>query len=448
MGATGTAPAGTRPRLEKTYVRDLPSRLGQRVAVYGWFNGMHRAGTGRVLVIRDRTGTVPAVYRGTGAAAEVDGLSPESAVRVVGTVRTGASARFGAIEVDAESIDVVARAESPLPRDGQLESTAGVERRHLDLRARDRFLVFEVQTTLEAAARDFLLASGFVEIHTPKVAAADCASLGPAVGVDHFGQSAAPPSQAYLQLAMAAGFDRVFETGLALLGPASRSAPGTDDQGADSTQLNLEVSWIDSPEELMTLLADLLRRALFAVQEVHGRDIERCFSMPMDLPDATIPRLPLTRALELTGHAGSSSGRLSPGDEQALCRYAYERYGHGYVFLTGYPGAERPFSAMREDTVPGTALSQPRTFVLLGHGLELATGAQREHRYDRLRAQAGAAEAPEGRAPDWYFDMFRHGCPPHGGLGLGLNLLLMTLLHRPSIRDTSFACRGSGRSLP
>jgi aspartyl/asparaginyl-tRNA synthetase len=445
VAAAGTASAGARPALEKTYVRDLPKRLGQRVALYGWFNGMYRASGGRVLVIRDRTGTVPALYRGTSAAAEVDGLSPESAVRVVGTVRTGGSARFGAVQVDAESIDVLARAESPLPRGGP-RVPAG-ERRHLDLRAREQFLVFEVQTTLEAAVREFLLASGFVEIHTPKVTAADRGSADPVLEVSYFGQSASltQSPQAYLQLAMAAGFDRVFEVGPAFQADTADAAH----QAAESTRLDLEVSWIDSPDELMCLLADLLRCALFAVQEMHGLDIERCFAVAVELPDGTIPRLPLSRALELIGRAGSPSGRLSPDDEQALCRYAYERHGHGYLFLTGYPAAERPFSAMRdEEPAPGGPAAQSRGFVLLRHGLEVAAGAQREHRYDRLRAQAGAAVAAEGHPPDWYFDMFRHGCPPHGGLGIGLNRLLMALLGRASIRDTSFVFRGPGRLLP
>ncbi|HVQ91182.1 MAG TPA: amino acid--tRNA ligase-related protein [Mycobacteriales bacterium] len=437
MAAAGTVPPGARPALEKTYVRDLPKRLGQRVALYGWFNGMHRAGGGLVLVIRDRTGTVPAVYRGTAAAAGVDGLSPESAVRVVGTVRTGAGARFGAIEVDAESIDVLALAESPLPRDGQYESSAPIERRHLDLRGREQFLVFAVQTTLEAAVRDFLLGSDFVEIHTPKVTPAGCGPGDPLVGVSFDGQSAAlsPSPQAYLQLAMAAGFDRVFEVGPAFPAGDAGQPP------AESTRLDLEVSWIDSPAELMSLLEDLLRRALFAVREVHGVDIEGCFGIPVELPEGTIPRLPLARALELVGRASRPHGRLSAGDEQALCRYADERYGHGYIFLTGY-ATEWPFSAMRDE--PGGL----RGFVLLGHGLELAAGAQREHRYGPLRAQAAAATPGEGSPPDWYYEMFRHGCPPHGGLGIGLNRLLMGLLARPSIRDTTFASCGPGRSQP
>ncbi|MEN3358162.1 MAG: hypothetical protein V7637_2144 [Mycobacteriales bacterium] len=434
MAVTGTAPAGARPTLEKTYVRDLPKRLGQRVALYGWFNGMHRASTGRVLVIRDRTGSVPAIYRGTGAAAEVDGLSPESAVRVVGTVRTAAGARFGAIEVDAESIDVLARAESPLPRDGQSEAPAPIERRHLDLRAREQFLVFEVQTTLEAAVREFLLGSGFVEIHTPKVAPADCGPGEPVTAA-----ALAPSPQAYLQLAMAAGFDRVFEVGPAF--PAAVPGGGAD-QPAESTRLDLEVSWIDSADELMSLLEDLLRRALFAVQEMHGMDIEGCFGIPVELPEGTIPRLPLARALELTGGSGRSTGRLSAGEEQALCRYAEERYGHGYIFLTGYPATEWPFSAMRDEPAGS------RSFVLLGYGLELAAGAQREHRCERLRAQAGAVTPGRGGPPEWYYEMFRHGCPPHGGLGIGLNRMLMGLLARPSIRDTSFVTCDQGRFLP
>jgi aspartyl/asparaginyl-tRNA synthetase len=428
VAATGTVPAGARPTLEKTYVRDLPKRLGQRVALYGWFNGMHRANAGRVLVIRDRTGTVPAIYRGTGAAAEVDALSPESAVRVIGTVRTGAGARFGAIEVDAETIDVMARAESPLPRDSRFEP-ASIERRHLDLRAREQFLVFEVQTTLEAAVREFLLRAGFVEIHTPRVSAAECASAGVEI-------TALPPSpQAYLQLAMAAGFDRVFEVGPAVPTPSEVDSGG---KPAELTRLGLEVSWIDGPDELLALLADLLRRALRTVQETHGLDIERCFGIPVELPEGTIPRLPLARALELTGRAGQPGGRLSAEDERALCQYAEERYGHGYIFLTGHPATEWPFSVMRDEL-------DLHSFVLLGYGLELATGAQREHRYDRLRAQAGAVP-PGSSPPDWYFEMFRHGCPPHGGLSIGLNRLLMGLLDRPSISDTSFVSCGSGRS--
>jgi len=293
-----------------------------------------------------------------------------------------------------------------------------------------------VQTTLEAAVREFLLGSGFVGIHTPK-GDRDCAG--------------AESPQAYLQLAMAAGFDRVFEVGSTLpAAPATPAAPsevdgaGADQQPAELTRLDLEVSWIDGPDELLTLLAGLLRRALFAVQETHGLDVERCFGRPVDLPEGTIPRLPLSRALELTGRAARPGGHLSAEDARALCRYAEERYGHGYLFLTGHPPTEWPFAVMRDDP-GGLGEPTPRSFALLGHGLELAAGAQREHRYDRLRGQAAAAPAGSG-APDWYFEMFRHGCPPHGGLGIGLNRLLMGLLDRPSLRDTSFVSCGPGRS--
>jgi aspartyl-tRNA synthetase len=88
-----------------------------------------------------------------------------------------------------------------------------------------------------------------------------------------------------------------------------------------------------------------------------------------------------------------------------------------------------------------------RSFDLLWKGLEITTGAQREHRYDVLLAQA----AEHGLSPEpmrSYLDCFRYGCPPHGGFGLGLGRLLMVALGLDSIRDATFLFRGPNRLTP
>jgi aspartyl-tRNA synthetase len=113
------------------------------------------------------------------------------------------------------------------------------------------------------------------------------------------------------------------------------------------------------------------------------------------------------------------------------------------VFVTEYPASVRPFYHLRPADKPHLTAS----FDLLWKGLEITTGAQREHRYDVLLAQA----ASKGLSPDpmrWYLDCFRYGCPPHGGFGLGLGRLVMALLGLDSIRDATFLFRGPNRLTP
>jgi aspartyl-tRNA synthetase len=111
--------------------------------------------------------------------------------------------------------------------------------------------------------------------------------------------------------------------------------------------------------------------------------------------------------------------------------------------VTEYPASVRPFYHLRPVGKPHLTAS----FDLLWKGLEVTTGAQREHRYDVLLEQA----ASTGLSPEpmgWYLDCFRYGCPPHGGFGLGLGRLLMALLSLDSIRDAAFLFRGPNRLTP
>ena len=87
------------------------------------------------------------------------------------------------------------------------------------------------------------------------------------------------------------------------------------------------------------------------------------------------------------------------------------------------------------------------SFDLLWRGLEITTGAQREHRYDVLLRQLAEKGLSAGPMRD-YLNCFRYGCPPHGGLGLGLGRLLMVLLGLDSIREAAFLFRGPNRLTP
>ena len=144
------------------------------------------------------------------------------------------------------------------------------------------------------------------------------------------------------------------------------------------------------------------------------------------------------RILRSAGWDGPAE-ELNPEGERRLAAAA----GHEFVFVTRYPASARPFYHMRPADQPDLTHS----YDLLWKGLEITTGAQREHRHDVLLRQA----AEKGLAPEPmtdYLNCFRYGCPPHGGFGLGLGRLLMVMLGLDSLREATFLFRGPNRLAP
>ena len=81
------------------------------------------------------------------------------------------------------------------------------------------------------------------------------------------------------------------------------------------------------------------------------------------------------------------------------------------------------------------------------NGLEVTTGAQREHRLETLKKQA-AEKGLDTQHIQFYLDFFRYGCPPHGGFGFGLTRMLMVMLGLPAVRKSTFLTRNPNRLTP
>ena len=75
----------------------------------------------------------------------------------------------------------------------------------------------------------------------------------------------------------------------------------------------------------------------------------------------------------------------------------------------------------------------PMGYDLIWRGVEITTGAQREHRYDILKSQAKEKGLDED--VKFYLEFFKYGCPAHGGFGLGVDRLTMLICKDDSIRD-------------
>ena len=424
-------------------VADLRSCTGQTVTVAGWVHALRLQRAMQFVLVRDHTGMVQLTHRrdGTALEAELEGLTVESAVRVTGRVAGNPVVSLGGLEIIPERVTVENWAATPLPIDDNTGPEGRLDWRFLDVRRHPAArLVFAVQTTAEQAMREFAYASGCTEMHTPKLMGSASESGAEVFELGYFGSSAylAQSPQFYKQMAIAAGVDRVFE-----IGPVFRAEPSfTSRHATEFTGVDVELAWISDVEDVMDFEERMLAHTLAAVDGAHGEQIAEFFGTRVTVPKVPFPRITMARAHEMLGTAGTRAD-LDPAGERAISARMTELTGHEFVFVTGYPASVRPFYHMRPAGQPDLTCS----FDLLWKGLEITTGAQREHRYDVLVRQA-AEKGLSAASMRYYLDCFRYGCPPHGGLGLGLGRLLMALLGLDSIREATFLFRGPNRLTP
>ena len=427
-------------------VGELAGLVGSIVRLCGWVEAVVDADGGPALVLRDPTGF--AELRPTPGddelAVEVSGLRRESAVEAVGTVE-GAGQGANS-HVALQRLRVVGVALADLPVDDETPIDQRLDWRFVDLRRPRNRLVFDVQTTVEHAMRQVWRSEGFVELHSPKLRPTPNKSGSELFSVEYFGRKAylAQSPQFYKQMAMASGLDRIFE-----IGPVFRANPLiTSRHDTEFTSVDVEISWIDSHHDVMAFEERWLRHVLEVVEGTHGDDIARWFGVEVAVPEVPFPRVHMADAhkiLEDAGHdvQGKAEGDLDAEGERLVAEYVAAELRHEFVFVTDYPEWIRPFYHMRSADDP----SRTRSFDLLWKGLEITTGAQREHRPDLLAAQARARGVPLGPI-GYYLDFFRFGCPPHGGFGLGLTRFLMSLLGVDDVRQVTYLHRGPLRITP
>ncbi len=435
--------------MERTMIGELAGKVGEQVKVRGWVNALRDQKSVQFVILRDESGMAQVVLakaeQPSGLNEAVSALTAESAVTLTGTVLADERVKLGGLELRLEALEVDSAADPELPIAPDSALDKRIDWRYLDLRRPDRRLIFEVQTAVERAMREFWRQEQFVELHSPKLMASASESGAELFHVDYFEGDAylAQSPQFYKQMAMAAGFGKVFE-----VGPVFRANPSfTSRHDTEFTSVDMEISWIDSHEDVMHLEERWLAHVLAAVKESHGASIEATFATEVVVPELPFPRVTLEDAKEMVraaGHDVPGAGHdLDPPTERALSALIKERHGHEFVFVTDYPASVRAFYHMRHEDDP----TLTKSFDLLWRGIEVTTGAQREHRQDRLLAQAADRGIDVGPI-QYYLDFFRYGCPPHGGFGFGLTRLLMQMLGQDNVREVTFLYRGPHRLTP
>jgi aspartyl-tRNA synthetase len=432
-------------------IKNLAATSEGPVSVSGWVDTVRDQKKVQFVVLRDESGAVQLVHPRAAEgepddlAAIISGLSIGTFLTATGELKHDERVKLGGVEVKVAELAITGAAfpEPPIADDSGIDKR--MDWRFLDLRVPKNALIFKIQTTLLHAWRTYWVENDFIEIHTPKLMASASESKAELFEVGYFEGKAylAQSPQFFKQMAQPAGFGKIFE-----VGPAFRADPSfTSRHATEFTSIDSELSWIDSHEDVMKLHEELLVAGFQAVKDKHGAEIEALFGVEVTVPTLPFPRIPLAEAKKVVAERGYEVPRhdddMDPEGERQISAWAKETFGHEFVFLTDYASSIRPFYHMRHE---GDA-SLTNSYDLIFNGVEISTGAQREHRVDVLIEQA-KDKGLEPEELDFYLDFFRHGVPPHGGFGMGLSRVLMLMLHLPNLRETTYLFRGPTRLTP
>lgn len=419
---------------------------GNRVKVNGAIHTIRDMGTVAFIILRKREGLVQCVFEEGVSKFDLKDLKEADTVEVTGIFTASEKAPQG-VEIRIEEIRILSEPAKPLPLpvakwklDTSLE--ARLNYRPISLRNIRERAKFKIQEGIVRGFRDFLYEQGFTEIHTPKIGAKSAEGGANVFKLDYFHKPAIlqQSPQFYKQM-MVGVFDRVFETA-----PVFRAEKhNTKRHLNEYTSLDFEMGYIDGFEDIMAMEAGLLQYTMKILQKDYARELK---ILGIELPK--VEEIPAVRFDEVKKMVSEKYGRkiknpfdLEPEEELLISQYAKEEWDADFVFVTHYPSKKRPFYAMDDPEDTTYTLS----FDLLFQGMEITTGGQRIHDYNKLMEKMETRGMTE-EGMEQYLSAFKHGMPPHGGLGIGLERLTMKLIGEDNVREATLFPRDLSRLEP
>lgn len=428
--------------MKRIMVEELKNHINEEVIVKGWLYRIRKLKAVTFLILRDRTGMVQCIA--INELSDIKGLKLETVVSITGKV-VPSSNSFNPFEIQVEGINILSEVTEELPieinkKDLEVNLDIMLNNRVLSLRHEKKNAIFMIQNIIVEAFREFLKNEGFTEMFTPKIVSEGAEGGSEIFHLKYFEQNAflAQSPQFYKQMMVAAGFERVFETGHAY----RAEEHNTNRHLNEYVSMDLEMGFIEGFEDIMDLEEALMKHILIELEKRGGKYIEL---LEASLPVITdsIPRIRFSEALEIlnTKYNKNLVGDLDPEGERLFCSYVKEKYNSDFVFLTHYPREKRPMYTMP------CGETETNSFDLLFRGIEITTGGQRIHSYDMLVNNI----IHKGLNPknyEYYLSTFKYGVPPHGGLAIGLERLTAMILGLNNVRETSLFPRDRTRLLP
>ena len=421
-------------------------RIGTEVKVNGAIHTIRDMGTIAFIILRKREGLVQCVYEEDISKFDLKDVKEADTVEVTGVLVESAKAPNG-IEIRLGELKILSEPAEPMPlpiSKWKLNTSleAKLNYRPISLRNIRERAKFRIQEGIVRGFRDFLYKEGFTEIHTPKIGAKSAEGGANLFRLEYFHRPAIlqQSPQFYKQM-MVGVFDRVFETA-----PVFRAEKhNTKRHLNEYTSLDFEMGYIDGFEDIMAMETGFLQYTMELLKKEYARELQ---ILNIEVPKTD--NIPAVRFDEIKRLVSEKYDRkiknpfdLEPEEETLISRYAKEEWDADFVFVTHYPSKKRPFYAMDDPEDPTYTLS----FDLLFRGMEITTGGQRIHDYHELLAKMEKRGMTD-EGMEQYLSAFKHGMPPHGGLGIGMERLTMKMMNEDNVRETTLFPRDLSRLEP
>ena len=422
------------------------SMKDQEATVEGAIHSIRNMGDVAFVILRKKEGLFQTVYENDKTNVSIHDLKEAMCVRLTGTLHEEERAPHGR-ELRISHVEILSSPAEPLPLaidkwklNTSLE--AKLNYRPIALRNMQERAKFKIQEALVRAFRDYLYEKGFTEIHTPKLGAKSAEGGANLFKLEYFHRPAIlqQSPQFYKQM-MVGVFDRVFETA-----PVFRAEKhNTKRHLNEYTSLDFEMGYIDGFEDIMAMETGFLQYTMKLLESSYAEELK---ILGITLPKVDkIPRVRFDEAKKRVAEKYDRQFRnpfdLEPEEEYLIGQYFKEEYDSDFVFVTHYPSKKRPFYAMDDPEDETYTLS----FDLLFHGLEITTGGQRIHDYNKLMEKINK-RGMETEGMESYLSAFKHGMPPHGGLGIGLERLTMQIIGEDNVREATLFPRDLSRLEP
>lgn len=416
--------------LAQVDLQSLKENIGGEVSLNACVHKIKDMGGFAFIMLRTGRYVFQSTYSPENCDFNLSDIKEGTYVAVSGTVREEQRA-IGGIEIVLKTLEVlsVPAEEYPLhvsARQLGCSLDANLKYRSTALRNPRERATFKIAEGVCEGFRRFMLKEGFTEIHTPKIVAHGAEGGANIFKLKYFDKDVylAQSPQFYKQTCVAI-FDRVFE-----IDPVYRAEKHNSPRHLNEyIGLDFEMGYIKDMYDVMEMETAMLKSVMAHLEENYAHEIKITGAVIPKID--TIPSITFLEALELVG-ANKNKHDLDPADEAKVCEYVKEKYNSDFVFITHFPAAKRPFYAM--DNKEDSRVAE--SFDLLFRGLEITTGGQRIHDYNeqvekmkRMKLDPADFES--------YLQIHKYGMPPHGGLGIGLERIVMQLIGLPNVRYAS-----------
>lgn len=360
--------------------------------------------------------------------------------------------RTGELTIKAESVTLLTKSLLPMPEKfhGLKDKEIRYRKRYLDLIANEEVMkTFEIRTGIIKEIRNFLDAKGFFEVETPMMHPIPGGAKARPFTTHHntldmeLYMRIAP--ELYLKRLIVGGFERVYE-----INRNFRNEGISIKHNPEFTMLELYQAYADYndvmnlAEEMVVYLAD----KILGKREIEYQGTMINLAPPwkrMTMAEAvkeyaaidvkTATEDELTAKLKQRGHELRKG--VTRGELTALLfeEFAEEKLIQP-VFITEFPMEVSPLSKAKRDDKSIAERFEPYIFGReIGNGFsELNDADDQEARFKQQIDMDTTGEVSKNVDED-YVEALRYGMPPAGGLGIGIDRLIMFFTDSASIRD-------------